>query len=150
VVVAIVAVLATLALPSMQQMLRRHQVRVVAEDLLADLQWARAEAVRHGMSVAMHFDEPATGWQIFLSPDDACASVAGQVALRTYRLPSSVVLPSVSPAHFCFDPQDTMTKKMGRVYVRPLGGTESDPANRALCQGLAGRIRIEAGATCQE
>jgi type IV fimbrial biogenesis protein FimT len=162
VALAIVAVLAALALPGMRHLVRDYQVRVVAQDLLADLNWARAEAARRGLNVTLSIHKPSRclpspttgqqrcGWVIFLDRNGDGLQAASDRTLRRYELPSRVDLPNPSQEDIVFHPQDGSLKKSLHLEVAQTGASASDPASRVLCMGFGARIRITAGVACDE
>lgn len=60
VTIAVFAIIATLAVPSMQQLMASQRVRSVASDIASDLVIARNEAVKRGDSVQLA--PAASGW----------------------------------------------------------------------------------------
>ncbi|MCL2160363.1 MAG: GspH/FimT family pseudopilin [Betaproteobacteria bacterium] len=57
IVIAIAAILAALAVPSFKTVIRNMAVRNAADDLVADIQYARSEAVRTNRTVSLTLDE---------------------------------------------------------------------------------------------
>lgn len=55
IVVAIVAILAALAIPSFSSTLEKQRITSAAEAILADLRWARAEAIKRNKEVRVAF-----------------------------------------------------------------------------------------------
>jgi type IV fimbrial biogenesis protein FimT len=95
---ALVALLASLAVPSFRSSLRATAVRTATYDLMAGLQQARATAVVESLPgvlcLAADADrcraagEPARAWRVFLEPD------AGGRTLATRTLPVGVTVRS--------------------------------------------------------
>lgn len=128
VVIAIVAVVLSLAAPSFQKMIEMQRLRGVQDQLVTDLQFARSEAARSGIPVHFYVKRAGGGagacyilftdtnldnrnWQ---APCD-CAVAAGarctnatMKEVRTVQLPASqLVLLRESPIavnHVAFDP----------------------------------------------
>jgi type IV fimbrial biogenesis protein FimT len=70
---AVVAVLATVAVPSLLDLLDRHRLRGAAESLRGDLLLARAEALRLNVPVSVSFRiETASRWCYALSDAGPC------------------------------------------------------------------------------
>lgn len=65
VTVAILAIVASIAVPSFQGLHERQRLVRVAETVLADVRWARSEAVKRNQSIQVIFTTVATGtnWQ---------------------------------------------------------------------------------------
>ncbi len=66
VVLAIVAVSATLAAPGFSQMIANYRVRGAAESVLNGLNYARAEALRRNSAVTFALTPPGAGWTVSL------------------------------------------------------------------------------------
>jgi type IV fimbrial biogenesis protein FimT len=64
VVVAIVAVSATLAAPSFAQMIANYRVRGAADGILGALNFARTEALRRNTPVAFALSSGGSGWSV--------------------------------------------------------------------------------------
>lgn len=63
---AILAIIATLALPSFQTMIENQRLRTAAESMLNGLQLARAEAIRRNARVRFVMDAAGPGWKVEL------------------------------------------------------------------------------------
>ena len=71
---AVLAVLSTLALPSMQSRVARARLHSAAEALAADLAQARFEAARRGQALHLEVTTgPAWCWAVATTPGCACA-----------------------------------------------------------------------------
>lgn len=64
VVVAIVAISATLAAPSFAQMIANYRVRGAADGILGALNFARTEALRRNTPVAFALSSGGSGWSV--------------------------------------------------------------------------------------
>jgi prepilin-type N-terminal cleavage/methylation domain-containing protein len=92
VVLAIVAILAMIAVPSFQATLDRQQVTTVAADLHASVVLARAEAIRRNLRIELMPIDPldwAKGWQVVVPPQGA---VPSQVIYSRPAAPAGVVV----------------------------------------------------------
>jgi type II secretion system protein H len=69
IVVAIAAILAAIAAPSLKSLVRGVAVRGAASELVTGIQFARSEAIRANRAVTLTLDK-ARHWQIFLDNDD--------------------------------------------------------------------------------
>lgn len=95
IVIAIVAILASLAAPSFSDLIKSQKVKSTASDLNAALALARSEAVKRNRDVTM---SPATagnwqdGWQI-ADPDNAGINIEVHAAIAglTVTGPASVI-----------------------------------------------------------
>jgi type IV fimbrial biogenesis protein FimT len=131
----VLAVLATLAVPSMGSQLDRHRLIGAAEALAADLAEARFEAARRGQTLHVELHGgPAWCWSLGSAPGMACGErgtgVLRQVAGADHR---GVQLESSGSVSFAPDgrPQQTLGAELrsrsGRLRVE---------------LGLAGRARV--------
>ena len=71
VALAIVALLATLALPSFASILSRHRLKAAAEQLAADLGELRLQAAQRGVPLHLHFENGAR-WCYALATASGC------------------------------------------------------------------------------
>jgi len=92
-VLAIVAILTTVSMPMMSSFIQTSQVRTTALDLVADMQYARSEAIKRNASVMVR---PildgfwAGGWRVYAGTDPATAPIlrermrdVGQIQITT-------------------------------------------------------------------
>lgn len=87
VTLAIVAVLATLALPSFGGMLARHRLKAAAEDMAMDLAELRFEATRRGMPLHLQLTM-GKDWCYALATAPGCAcTVVQSCQLKTVHAP---------------------------------------------------------------
>jgi type IV fimbrial biogenesis protein FimT len=102
VAIAIVAVLATLAVPSFGSQLARSHLKAAAERMAADLAEARFESSRRGVPVHVHFEAGAQ-WCYSVATADPCACASTQACqLRRAegKEHKGVVLERASDLHF--------------------------------------------------
>jgi type IV fimbrial biogenesis protein FimT len=71
VVMAVLALLLFVAVPSFAGFLRNQQIRVAGDAILNGLQVARVEAMRRNVSVQVAVNVPATGWTVSESASGA-------------------------------------------------------------------------------
>lgn len=103
VVVALVAVVISLVAPSMRDLIASQRVQSINAELVTDLQFARAEAVRRNLPVLVEFSQSAgmTCYVMYLSasvgrcnclrpPGSACAG--GFEEIRTVQVPRSLAV----------------------------------------------------------
>lgn len=157
VVVAVLAVLATLAAPSFQFIVERWRVRQTVEGLHSTLQYARSEAVRrgggvfiqklpqgtNGCSLAPQHADWGCGWVVF-------ADLNGnrrrdpQEELQRFDTPAHILVTrSRSAATIGVDRWGQMggLSAMGFAIAPSPRGTTSAAA-KGLCVSSGGRIRI--------
>ncbi len=101
---AIVAVLASLALPSLSATMARQRLKAAAEMLGADLAEARHEAARRGQPLHLHFKTAAPWcWATTITSGCDCA-VAQQCIVKTTRAADHPGVLLVDAADVRFDP----------------------------------------------
>lgn len=98
VVVAVVAVLVTLAAPSFRSMIAMQRVKSINAELLTDLQFARSEGTTRNRDIRIRFTPAAACYVIYTdvtsgSCDCAntpvCTNELGREELKTVKLPAS-------------------------------------------------------------
>lgn len=87
VVIAIVGILATVAVPSFTEMIAEQRVRSAASDIMGDLVTARIEAIKQQrrVVVAITGADWRDGWQIFVDNDADGLLSAGEAVIKTYN-----------------------------------------------------------------
>lgn len=132
VVVAILAIMASMAAPSMQQMLANSRVQTAAEGLLTGLQLARTEAIRRNSNVA--FCSGASGaWEIFLGAD--CEGTPIQ-SRPTNESPNLTI---------AADPDDVVFNPLGRAGAAMVVNVSSSVAgtrSRRVTVNVGGQVRM--------
>jgi len=111
VVVIVLAVLLTVAVPSFEAVMNANRLAGASNEMMASLQTARMEAVRRNARVALCLSANANdaaptcanadvdGWIVFVDADKDDAFSAGDTLLRTSTVsPSVQVLSSAKPA----------------------------------------------------
>ena len=77
VTVSVLAILAAIAVPSFLNTLEKRRVVGAAEQLYADLQYARSEAIKGNRRVGIYFTPSTTSWCYGLDDDTTTACVCG-------------------------------------------------------------------------
>jgi type IV fimbrial biogenesis protein FimT len=136
-VLGIVAVLATLALPSFGGMMSRHRLKAAAEHLAIDLAELRFEATQRGLPLHLHF---ATGaqWCYALATASGCdCRVAQSCQLKTVHASDypGVQILEAQPA--LFTPQAGAQVGSGSALLR-----SSDGAQLRVGLTLLGRPKV--------
>ncbi len=102
---AIVAVLASLALPSLSATIARQRLKAAAEMLAADLAEARHEAARRGLPLHLHF-KTAANWCWAMTTTSGCdCAVAQQCIVRATGAADHPGVLLVEAADVRFDPE---------------------------------------------
>lgn len=161
VALAIVSVLASLAAPGLRGLLARHAVDTAVSAFVADLHFARAQALKLGHSVTIcqsasgsACDAPAgswrQGWIVF-----AAAGDAGSAAATTLGPGGILRVQGRLPGLTRFDSPDTTSTPVsyirfnGRGIVNSRGsswqvaaGTGGSAIERLLCVSMQGRVSV--------
>ena len=166
VVVAIVAILATLAAPSFTPLIERWRVRDAAENLTSTLYYARSEAIKRGGNIIIQTNtgtDWSSGWHVFFDADndttqDACvvSDTPNECDLRVTAASTRV--------------DTTLTGSTGKISVDrwgmmshsgsgssaptdlafellPHGKLNTDLSAANLCAGKGGRVERKKGST---
>ncbi|GHC69994.1 hypothetical protein GCM10007320_03970 [Pseudorhodoferax aquiterrae] len=153
VVVAILAILAALAGPSMVPVIERWRVRQAAEEMVATMAFARSEAIKRGGNVSVARSTPGTD-QCALPTDVADWRCGWTVSDGTTVLRESPLGSGVSVTHAASSGSFALTRwgdpATGGAVTFVVASTRSGSTVRsAVCLGGGGRIRSKAGAsTC--
>lgn len=154
IVIAIVAILASLAQPSFSAFMANQRVRMAAAKLYDDLMLARATAITHQRPAALMFDNASDwrqGWRVCLWDDDSNDCVADGLIQVAPALSGGnlLVCHSFDTSHpgFIFRPDGRIQGAVpddSRITVSDtLGdGDASNDAIRSLFFSASGRVRI--------
>ncbi len=141
VVVAVLAILLGIAAPSFQSMLDKRRLIGAAEQLYADLQYARSEAIKRNASVTVSFS-PGTNWCYGIALAACACGVAGSCQLDGVdKVVSSgdfrgVSLPPGSP---------TFTFAAASATFEPRRGTAPGGNGTATLRSTTGDIEVIVG-----
>lgn len=151
VVLVVLAVFVGLGIPSFNSVFDRHRVTGAAQALYADLQYARAEAIKRNLEVAVNFDNTA-GWCYGLTDtapysdcDCGTASAASctvngqQYIVTADRFPGvSMSLVSLAAESLRFEPtRGTLASSSGNVRFT------GDAAQEVrVTAAFVGRVRL--------
>lgn len=163
VVVALVAVLAGIAVPSFRTFLVKRTVQAAADALITDLRYARSEAVKRSARVSLCQSLNGTscagvpgawgsGWIVFVDDDGDGAVDAGDEIVRVQQNLSSTVgsivsTPASDPASFTYQPTGWALGASRTLTFTPSGTIPPDTV-RLVCISALGRPGLKAvGAT---
>lgn len=118
IVLAVIAVILTLAAPSLYNYILMQRLKAVSAQLVSDIQFARSEAVARNEFIRLHFPTAGptddTCYTIFIGPDDfscnclttpVCPTGSQEIRTVTVRRSSGVTVSSVSnPPWFKINP----------------------------------------------
>lgn len=164
-VIAIVAILATLAMPSFRDTLMRYRVKSVAEDLTATIYFARSEAIRRGGHItikkqstvagcdATTTQEWSCGWSVFLDLDDdgTLETASGEIELQAARVPTGVTVMFFKGSSG--GPDSMTASRWGRFdglgafsfALTPIGSNDVE-LTMEVCMASGGRLQVLKGA----
>ena len=157
-VIAIVAVLAAIALPSFKPLMQRWSVRSATESMVSTLYLARTEAIKRGGGVVIQKNANNTdgctlaptnqdwgcGWGIFYTDN------AGNLAAIKNIVPTKGVEVTVasSGGSIALDRWGKMSGINAKgIYILPAGGNLNPPA-QGICTSSGGRIRVIGDPPC--
>ena len=164
-VVTVLAVLSALAAPSFTNLIRSNQVSGVVNTFMADMRFARSEAIRRGGAVVMcRSDAPeaasptcgsgsgpggngwVSGWLVFEDRDNSGAFNTGDQLLRVQaRIPTvDTFVESGTPSNkFPFTPTGRLRGVSSATQLQ-VGSNASftNAQQRTLCVSPSGRVRV--------
>jgi len=153
-VIAIVAILATIAVPNFQVQLKNNRVASLNNELVALLTFARSEAVRRSVPVTVQLNiESATDWNLMvLNPetgDEARQTSNNRIEMTTdsteqllvFNSRGYLALEAGSPddwnptgVHLCFKHVSAANERQQRVmHILPTGQINVETKTWAVC-----------------
>jgi len=133
VVIFIIAILAGFAAPAMNGMIRAQKVRSIAYDIVADLTYARGEAIARGHAVAMQSasgNNWLNGWQIV----DLGANPIEVLRTEGPRSPAIKFTADAGSIQFDRTGRITNANSASAFYIEPV---ENAPDHQKRCIKLA-------------
>lgn len=162
VTIAIMGILAALAAPSFGRLIADNALSTQANSLLADLRFARSEAIKRGLNITLCPSTTAldagatcsgsdwkTGWIAFVDSDANNTRANTETILRRqeeFKTGASIVSNSATPvSSLRFNAEGRIPGGMSALNFTAVNNAAP---NRLLCISLTGRVRsIEKGAT---
>jgi type IV fimbrial biogenesis protein FimT len=156
VVVAIVALVTGLALPSFSGLIERWRVLQAVKGLESTLYFARAEAIKRGGNITVRKHPTGTngcllapgnanwdcGWFVFIDNNNNGNLNAGEEVLQSFPAPPNVDVTRVGgSANIRFDRSGRVVGTFVGFSLVPHDKNISDLAARGLCMSSGGRIR---------
>ena len=165
VVVAIIAILTALAVPSFARLVQTNTMSSTVNTFLADLRYARSESIRRGGGVVMcRSDDPeaaspvckttsgpggngwVSGWIIFLDLNNNVDKEPGDLLLRVQspmnRIGSITEGDGTSSSKFRFTATGRLFDASSATSLKFGGDQYSSDVQRVLCVSPGGRARI--------
>ena len=156
--VAIVAVLASLAVPSFRIMFVKRSVQAAADALVSDMRYARSEAVKrsakavicrstNGSSCA-GYGNWSDGWLVFIDMDGNSAVDAADQIVRVQQTWSTIAtIQSLNPTNdlpkFIYEPTG-FAKGAQQTFIFTPSGSDSAGLTRLVCISSTGRAALKA------
>lgn len=161
VTVAVVAILASIAAPSFSEMIKNNRLAAVANDLTADLMFARSEATKRGVSVTLCASSTGTecsgtdwsaGRIAFLDKDaDGVVDLGEEILRITSALANNIALQSANDSNvavgFVRYRSRGMTGHTGTVTFK-LCDDRTGSYGRDLEINATGRSSLTANTSC--
>jgi type IV fimbrial biogenesis protein FimT len=164
--VALLGILAALAIPSFQTMLVKRSVLAASDALVADMRFARSEALKrstrtvicrstNGTSCAAGTGSWNTGWIVFVDMNSNGAVDAGDDIVKVQQdLPNILSIqaqtgvPSTLSA-FNYEPTGWAKAASTNFIVTPVGTVPLN-GTRRICVSITGRpaLRVEGATSC--
>lgn len=165
VVLAIIAILTTLAIPSFTRLLQTNTMSSIVNTVMADLRYARSESMRRGGSVVMcRSDDPeaaspvckttsgpggngwVSGWIVFLDMNNDLDKDPDELLLRMQspmtRMDSITESGATSSTKFRFTATGRLFDASSATSLHFGGGKYASDVQRVLCVSPGGRARI--------
>jgi len=159
VTLTVVAVLATLAVPSFRSLFIKRSVQSAADAFVIDMRYARSEAIKRSAIVSLCRSNDQTscsgaawhaGWIVFVDFDGngAVDAAAGDVVVRVQQeLPNILSMQGVVPSSdqniFIFQPAGWARAADQTFILTPSGG-DGAPFRRFICVSPQGRAALRA------
>ena len=165
VVLAIVAILTTLAVPSFMRLVQTNTMSSNVNTFMADLRFARSESMRRGGGVVMcRSDDPeatnpvckatsgprgngwVSGWIVFLDMNNDVDKAPGELLLRMQspmtRMDSITENGGAASTKFRFTATGRLFDASSATSLQFGGGEYASDVQRVLCVSPGGRARI--------
>lgn len=158
VVVAILAILASLAAPSFRDMLEGYRVRQAIGEMTSTIYFARSEAIKRGGNISVRrncatglADDWDCGWIVFTDADNSGTLNGTDVILQTFPVLNNMNVVNIGGGAFFRVNRWGQPNSLGAASfaINPKPTGVSSRHASALCMSSGGRIRVEKNtATC--
>lgn len=163
IVMSLIAVLASLAVPGFRSLLVNRTVQAAADSLMTDLRYARSEAVKRSARVSLCQSANGTtcvtgsnswtsGWIVFIDANGNGAVDAGDEIVRVQQALTSIAsiastTPTLDRRFFTYQPTG-WAKSANQTFIFTPSGTVPSGSVRVVCISNQGRAGLKAaGAT---
>jgi len=145
--VAVLGVLAAIALPSFQSIIEHRRLAGAAENLFADLQYARSESIKRNEVIRVQVTSGAS-WCFGLDDDDGVACLCTSNACEIGGVVKNVTANSYPNIEMSeggvieFDPrQGLLVPSVGEDFIFRIGGAGGD--TRTVSISALGRVSMD-------
>lgn len=143
IVVLIIGILAAFAAPAMRDLIRTQRVRAAAYDLLADLTFARSQAITKGHNVVFASSGGSTNWASGYTLTDTTATP--NVVLRTQTAVDPSIAFTADQATLTFDRSGRISVGTVSFNIAPTDATAPAIQKRCVRIDPSGRPRTAEG-----
>ena len=142
VVIAIMAIVASIAVPSLIGWLPNYRMTSASDELLSTLWLAQRRAVRENADVAVDFDFANNSYVVCVDTSDNANCDAGEEIVKSVQMPGGIDLVNDGLGNFQFDrrgfPTDTANNSVsGSISVH------NSTASQTISMTLAGSCTIQ-------
>ena len=141
-VVAVIAILSSIALPAFMDWLPKYRMRSAADELLSILWLAQKRATRENADVAIDFDFANDSYVVCLVDSDNGTCDAGETIIESARMHPTIDLEDVDLGNFQFDRRGFPTN----VANTPVSGNltlTNESQTRTINLTLAGSLSMQ-------
>lgn len=150
VVLALLTLLLSQGIPSLQRLMHRHQQDTARQQLMGAMALTRSEAITRGQAVTLQQkdDDWMAGWQIFIDENDDAHRDEDELLLHTHKaMAGEVTISGNLPVsrYIRYNSLGESELYSGAFQAGTLTFCHSNPAlsNIALVLSANGRIRLE-------
>jgi len=150
-VLAILAILLSVAAPSLSELLRNQRTNTTAQELRSALELARESAVHSGQSTSVAATQAdwSKGWEVFSDPVHSGIRKSTQPPLAAHGPLDAISIRTDSTArrYIHFTPRGNAIQPSGAFHASTLTVCGEGRTSYRIIFNKAGRIRSEPGAT---
>ena len=127
IIIAIISILATVAIPNFFTWRPKRQLSAAAKDVFSAMQYGRSRALKDNVSVTLQFDEAIEKYTVFLDNGAGAGGVAGdgdqngdEPTVKSGRMPSGINLveATMTGDKVRFDSRGFLSDAGGKVKLK--------------------------------